>query len=64
MGWREFLVAAGSGNLVIALVWSLAGGLGRQADSLQWVLVGSLAVPVAFTWLMVRRNLQTHPREL
>lgn len=64
MGWWEFLVAAGSGNLVITLVWSLAGALGRQTDSLQWVLVGSLAVPVAITWLMARRNLQTHPREL
>jgi 3-dehydroquinate synthase len=64
MGWREFLVAAGSGNLAIALVWSLAGALGRQADSLQWVLVGSLAVPVAITWLVLQRSLQTHPRKL
>jgi uncharacterized membrane protein YdjX (TVP38/TMEM64 family) len=64
MGWREFLVAAGSGNLAIALVWSLAGALGRQADSLQWVLVGSLAVPVAITWLVLQRSLQTHSRKL
>ena len=64
MGCREFLLAAGSGNLAIALVWSLAGALGRQADSLQWVLVGSLAVPVAITWLVLRRNLQTSPRQL
>lgn len=64
MGWREFLLAAGSGNLAIALVWSVAGALGQQADSLQWVLVGSLALPVAITWLVLRRNLQTPSREL
>ena len=38
--------------------------LGRQADSLQWVLMGSLAVPVAITWLVLRRTLQTPSREL
>ena len=59
MNCRRFLLAAGSGNLAIALVWSWAGGLGRQADSLQWVLVASLAVPVAITWLALRRGLQT-----
>lgn len=64
MGWRDFLVAAGSGNLAIAIVWSVAGAIGRQADSLQWVLVGSLAVPVVITWLVLRRNLQTPSREL
>ena len=64
MGWREFLLAAGGGNLAIALVWTIAGVLGREADSLQWVLVASLAVPVAITWLVVRRNLQTPSREL
>jgi len=64
MGWREFLLAAGSGNLAIAVVWSVAGALGRQADSLQWVLVGSLAIPVAITWLVLRRNRQTPAREL
>ena len=64
MSWRDFLIAAGSGNLAIALVWSLAGALGRQADSLQWVLMGSLAVPVAITWLLLRRTLQTPSSEL
>ena len=64
MGWRAFLIAAGSGNLAIAMVWSIAGALGRQADSLQWVLVGSLAVPVAITWLALRRDRQTPAREL
>ena len=64
MSWQNFLTAAGSGNLAIALVWSLAGALGRQADSLQWVLMGSLAVPVAITWLVLRRTLQTPSRKL
>jgi len=64
MGWREFLLAAGSGNLAIALVWSIAGAMGRDADSLQWMLVGSLVVPVVITWLVLRRNMQTPSREL
>jgi membrane protein DedA with SNARE-associated domain len=59
MDWRTFLVAAGSGNLAIALVWTLAGSLGRQADSLQWAVVAALVVPVALTWLVLRRSLQT-----
>jgi len=59
MGWREFLIAAGSGNLAIAMVWSVAGAWGRQVDSLQWILAGSLLVPVAVTWLVLRRTLQT-----
>jgi 3-dehydroquinate synthase len=64
MGWRAFLLAAGSGNLAIAVVWSVAGALGRQADSLQWVLVGSLTIPVAITWLVLRRIRQTSERKL
>jgi len=64
MKWREFLLAAGSGNLAIALVWSIAGAMGGDADSLQWVLVGSLVVPVLITWLMLRRNMQTPSGEL
>jgi 3-dehydroquinate synthase len=64
MGWREFLLAAGSGNLAIALVWSIAGAMGRDADSLQWMLIGSLVVPVVITWLTLRRNLQTPSRKL
>ena len=64
MGWQAFLLAAGGGNLAIALVWSVAGAMGRQADTLQWMLIGSLVVPVAITWLVLRRNLQTPSREL
>jgi len=59
MRWRAFLLAAGSGNLAIALVWTLAGSLGRAADSLQWAVVASLVVPVVLTWLVLRRSLQT-----
>ena len=59
MDWRTFLMAAGSGNLAIALVWTLAGSLGRAADSLQWAVVAALVVPVALTWLVLRRSLQT-----
>jgi len=59
MDWRTFLMAAGSGNLAIALVWTYAGSLGRAADSLQWAVVAALVVPVALTWLVLRRSLQT-----
>jgi uncharacterized membrane protein YdjX (TVP38/TMEM64 family) len=52
MRFRDFLVAASLGNLVIAAAWSIAGSLGAEADSLQWVLVASLAVPVAAAWLL------------
>lgn len=51
----RFLAAAGGGNLAIAFAWSLAGALGRDAATLQWVLVASLAVPVAFALFAVRR---------
>jgi uncharacterized membrane protein YdjX (TVP38/TMEM64 family) len=64
MGWQAFLLAAGGGNLAIAMVWSVAGAMGRQADTLQWMLIGSLVVPVAITWFVLRRNLQTPSREL
>jgi uncharacterized membrane protein YdjX (TVP38/TMEM64 family) len=58
MPLRDFLPAAASGNLVIALVWSAAGALGRSADSLPLVLVWSLVIPVAFAWLAVRGRTQ------
>jgi membrane protein DedA with SNARE-associated domain len=57
MRWQDFLIAAGSGNLAIALVWSLAGALGRQADSLQWVAIAAVAVPAVVAALVaVRRH--------
>ena len=59
MGCREFLLAAGSGNLAISLVWSFAGAFGRESDSLQWAIMAALVGPVAITWLVLRRNLQT-----
>ena len=61
---RDFLLAAGSGNLAIALVWSIAGAVGREADALQWMIVAALVVPVAVTWLVLRRNMQTQSRKL
>lgn len=64
MPFREFLAAAGGGNLAIAAAWTLAGVLGRQAESLQWVLVASLAVPVAIASLATRRGLQSPSRRL
>lgn len=51
---RSFLAAAASGNLAIALAWSVAGALGRGSDSLQWILVWSLIVPVTLTWAWLR----------
>jgi len=51
----RFLAAAGGGNLAIAFAWSLAGALGRDAATLQWVLVASLTVPVAGALFAVRR---------
>lgn len=51
---RTFLAAAASGNLAIALAWSVAGAVGRGGDSLQWMLVWSLIVPVTLTWAWMR----------
>lgn len=58
MRLADFLPAAASGNLVIALLWSAAGALGRSADSLPLVLVWSLVIPVALAWLAVRGRTQ------
>jgi len=41
----SFLAASAAANLAIAFAWSLAGSLGREADSLQWVAVAALAAP-------------------
>lgn len=45
MPWQTFLAAAAPANLAIAFAWSLAGTLGKDADSLQWVAIAALAVP-------------------
>ena len=58
MRLADFLPAAASGNLVIALLWSAAGAFGRSADSLPLVLVWSLVIPVALAWLAVRGRTQ------
>ncbi|MFM8735640.1 MAG: VTT domain-containing protein [Pirellulales bacterium] len=53
---RVFLAAAAASNLAIAFAWSLAGALGRDADSLQWVVVGSLAVPALVAAVIAARR--------
>lgn len=61
MRLRDFAAAAAAGNLAIAFAWSLAGALGAQADSLQWVLLVSLVVPVTAAWLVARRRFWQDP---
>jgi membrane protein DedA with SNARE-associated domain len=56
MPWRTFLAAAAPANLAIAFAWSLAGALGREADSLQWVAVAALAVPAAVAAVVAVRS--------
>lgn len=56
MPWRSFLAAAAPANLAIAFAWSLAGALGRDADSLQWVAVAALAVPAMVASLAAVRG--------
>jgi len=56
MPWRTFLAAAAPANLAIAFAWSLAGALGREADSLQWVAVAALAVPATVAAIVAVRS--------
>jgi uncharacterized membrane protein YdjX (TVP38/TMEM64 family) len=57
MTWQAFLAAAAPANLAIAFAWSLAGALGRDADSLQWVAIAAVAVPAVVAALVaVRRH--------
>jgi membrane protein DedA with SNARE-associated domain len=53
---RTFLAAAAPANLAIAFAWSLAGALGRDADSLQWVAIAALAVPAAVAAVVAVRR--------
>lgn len=64
MPFRSFLAAAASGNLVIAFAWSIAGAVGRESDSLQWMLIWSLIVPVTLTWLWIHTRVQSPPEEM
>ena len=57
----EFLRAAASGNLAVALAWSLAGGLGARGDALPAVLMAALVVPVAVAWLVARCGWHVRP---
>lgn len=56
MRWRDFLAAAASGNLAIALLWTAVGAAGRSSDSLPLALTWSLIIPVAIAWLVARRH--------
>jgi len=56
MPWRTFLAAAAPANLAIAFAWSLAGSLGRDADSLQWVAIAALAIPAAVAAVVAVRR--------
>jgi uncharacterized membrane protein YdjX (TVP38/TMEM64 family) len=56
MPWRTFLAAAAPANTAIAFAWSLAGAVGRDADSLQWVAIASLAVPAAVAAAIAMRR--------
>lgn len=55
MALWPFLAAAGTGNLAVAIVWSVAGALGRQLDGLAAAAIWSLLVPAAATWWLLRR---------
>lgn len=56
MSGRTFLAASGTANLAIAFAWSLAGSVGKAADSLQWFAVASLAVPVVIAAVVAARR--------
>ena len=59
MPLRSFLAASASANLAIAFAWSLAGRLGRDADSLQWVAVAAVAVPAVVAAVVAARRRPT-----
>ena len=61
MRLRDFFAAVAAGNLAIAFVWSAAGALGARADSLQWMIALSLALPVAASWLVARQRFWEDP---
>jgi 3-dehydroquinate synthase len=56
MTWQTFLAAAGTANLAIAFAWSLAGAVGSETDSLQWVALASLALPALVAAVAARRR--------
>lgn len=59
MTWQAFLAAAAPANLAIAFAWSLAGALGRDADSLQWVAIAAVAVPAVVAAAVAMRRHDT-----
>ena len=55
MPLRTFLAWTSAGNLAVAAAWSAAGGLGKELDAVQWMVAGSLVLPVVLAWLVSRR---------
>ena len=55
MPLRPFLVWTAAGNLAVAAAWSAAGALGKEIDAVQWMVAGSLVLPVLLAWLVSRR---------
>lgn len=55
VGPRPFLAAAATGNLAVALVWSVTGALGREFDGLAAAAIWSLLAPAAAAWWLLRR---------
>ncbi len=56
MGVGSFLAAAATGNLAVALVWSVTGALGRQFDGMAAAAIWSLLAPTAAAWWLLRRR--------
>jgi membrane protein DedA with SNARE-associated domain len=56
MRGAAFVGWAAAGNLAVAFAWSLAGAMGARADAVQWVLAGSLVVPLVIACLAAWRG--------
>lgn len=50
-----YLAAAAVGNLLVAVVWSVAGALGSRHEALGTAAVWSLILPAALAWWSLRR---------
>ena len=55
MPFRTFLPWTAAGNLAVAAAWSAAGALGKELDAVQWMVAGSLVLPVVLAWFASRR---------
>jgi len=52
LSWRRFLPPVMLANLGIALAYSILGHFGREQNTLFWVLLASIAVPLLATLLL------------